>query len=48
MNKTKCPKCGYEWNSKGKLMFICCPNCRHQFKKEETIKGDMNGRDADR
>ena len=31
----RCPKCGYEWNSKGRLLFVQCPNCRRFFHREE-------------
>jgi uncharacterized Zn ribbon protein len=40
----KCPKCQYEWESKSKMIYICCPNCRHQFKqKQEVDKDEGNG-----
>jgi len=26
-----CPKCEYEWATKGKLLSICCPNCNKKF-----------------
>jgi len=29
----KCPKCNYEWDYKGKLLAVTCPNCRHIFKR---------------
>lgn len=33
--KVKCPKCGHEWNYKGKLLAVTCPSCRHVFKREK-------------
>ena len=35
--KVKCPKCGYEWFTKSKRIYIQCPSCRKVFKKEEAI-----------
>jgi hypothetical protein len=31
--KVKCrnPKCGYEWKTNSKAMFICCPVCHHAY-----------------
>ena len=39
----KCPKCNYEWETKSKLMYVCCPNCRTKventsIKKKEKVK----------
>lgn len=38
----KCPKCNYEWEYKGTLWRIHCPNCTHQWvdriRKEEGLK----------
>jgi uncharacterized Zn finger protein (UPF0148 family) len=31
--RVKCPRCGYEWDTKAKLGYIICPNCRKTFKK---------------
>ena len=28
MEKIKCSKCGYEWETKSELMFVTCPNCQ--------------------
>ena len=28
----KCKKCGYEWKTKSKLMFISCPSCMQKVK----------------
>ena len=32
----KCPKCGYEWDSKSIKMWICCPNCLRKTKNNTT------------
>ena len=34
--KTKCPnpECKYEWEYKGKMNSICCPNCQRKFIRE--------------
>ncbi len=31
----KCGKCGYEWETKSSLVFVCCPSC---MKKVRTKK----------
>lgn len=28
----KCEKCGHEWNYKGNLFFVTCPNCMRKIK----------------
>lgn len=35
--KVKCPRCGYIWDTKSKLMYVICPNCRKIFKKNDNI-----------
>ncbi len=37
MVNIKCPKCGYEWECKSKLIYVSCPSCRFniKIKKEE-------------
>jgi tRNA(Ile2) C34 agmatinyltransferase TiaS len=34
--KVKCPRCGYEWDYKGRLQSIQCPSCRRIFRREEA------------
>lgn len=36
MNKVKCSKCGYEWETKSKLQYVSCPSCRikNEVKKK--------------
>jgi len=30
--KTRCPRCGYQWSYRGNLMFRrTCPNCGYTF-----------------
>lgn len=31
-NKAKCPRCGYSWFTKSKLIYKTCPSCRYAFK----------------
>lgn len=38
--RVKCPRCGYEWEYKGKLISATCPNCQHKFK---VRKSDSSG-----
>jgi hypothetical protein len=33
---TKCKKCGYEWESKSKCIYVSCPSCCQKVKKGET------------
>ena len=30
--KTKCYKCGYEWDCKSKMLWVTCPNCRKMVR----------------
>lgn len=30
--KVKCPKCGYEWDTKTKHVFVSCPSCMKKIK----------------
>lgn len=31
----KCPKCGYEWRTKSKNMFVSCPSCLSKVKVKQ-------------
>lgn len=36
----KCKKCGYSWESKGRLLTITCPSCglkNKRFEKDEIL-----------
>lgn len=33
MSLLKCPRCGYEWEYKGRLQFASCPNCLTKVKR---------------
>jgi len=35
--KVSCPRCGYQWQYKGKLGFATCPNCRKLVRVRKTI-----------
>jgi hypothetical protein len=39
--KTKCPKCGYEWDCKSKHRFVSCPSCMAKIKVAPG-KDDIN------
>jgi len=28
----KCKDCGYEWETKSQLAWVCCPSCRKKNK----------------
>ena len=30
--RVKCPRCGYEWEYKGRRQAVTCPNCLHKFR----------------
>ena len=30
--KIKCKGCGYEWFTKSKKIWVCCPNCMNKNK----------------
>jgi len=30
--KMRCPKCGYEWETKSELIYITCPSCQRKVK----------------
>jgi len=34
--KIKCKKCGYEWDTKSKLIYITCPNCYNKVKSDSA------------
>jgi len=43
-NKIKCKYCGYEWNSKSQMFWICCPRCQRKGKqegREQEIKDEV-------
>jgi len=37
MTNIRCPHCGYEWQTKSKLMFVGCPNCTLKFRRDPNI-----------
>ena len=30
--KIKCTKCGHEWETKSKMMYVSCPSCLQKVK----------------
>jgi len=37
----KCPKCGYSWQTKSKMLYITCVNCQRKFeRKKRKIEED--------
>ncbi len=43
--KVKCSKCGYEWNTKSKAMFVCCPSCinKTRIREKRTALSFLRG-----
>jgi len=41
--KVRCPRCGYVWNTRSRLIYVVCPSCRKMFKKEEHIVEEEAG-----
>ena len=39
--KIQCPKCHYEWDYKGKLKWVTCPNCMNKFQKPERCNNEI-------
>lgn len=33
--KIKCDKCGHEWESRSRLVYVTCPSCLGKVKQEE-------------
>ena len=40
MKKLKCPNCKYEWETKSKMIFVCCPCCMKKFDRNKEIDSD--------
>lgn len=39
--KIKCPKCGYKWDTKSKLIKVSCPSCGDKvFREKQEVKED--------
>ncbi len=34
--KTKCSKCGYEWETKSEMVYVSCPSCLKKVKLKEV------------
>lgn len=30
----RCPKCGHEWESRGRLVYVTCPSCMRKVPRE--------------
>ena len=41
--RIKCSKCGYEWNTESKMIWVTCPSCR--LKVKNKVKTDIMNRD---
>jgi len=39
--KIKCQKCGYEWETKSKHVFVSCPSCLQKVQTKETEKQEV-------
>ena len=36
--KVKCKKCGYEWNTASKHVYVSCPSCMQKVKIRDIEK----------
>ena len=36
MVRVRCPHCGYEWDYKGRRLWITCPNCGRKFRRDRV------------
>jgi ribosomal protein S27E len=36
--KIKCPKCGHEWFTKSRLVFVTCPSCLQHVRNKRRKK----------
>ena len=45
--RVRCPKCGYEWEYRGKRVSVTCPNCRYTFRVSGGITRPVNTKDLD-
>ena len=43
--RVRCPKCGYEWEYRGKRVSVTCPNCRYTFRVSGGITRPANTKD---
>jgi len=38
----KCQHCGYEWLTKSKMFYVCCPRCMYRVKNVVDDKAVTN------
>lgn len=43
--RVKCPRCGYEWEYKGRRIRITCPNCGYTFRIDSVKKFEPRKKD---
>lgn len=43
--RVKCPRCGYEWEYKGRRIRITCPNCGYTFRIDSAKTFEPRKRD---
>jgi len=46
MARVKCPRCGYEWEYRGRRITVTCPNCRYTFRRASEVRSatvDLSG-----
>ena len=37
----KCSKCGYEWKTRTKMLFVVCPKCLRKAEVKNEIKDEV-------
>lgn len=37
-NKTRCPRCNYEWSTRSEKIYVTCPSCMRKFENKPMIK----------
>jgi len=41
--KIKCDKCGYEWETKSKLILVSCPSCLTKVRTSQEAQKSPDG-----
>jgi len=43
--RVRCPRCGYEWEYRGRRLWVTCPNCRYTFRVDRGARVGGGGID---